>query len=117
MPVARALSLIFLVLTLVSGSVGMASARHQARGVDEIVICSGFGLVTITLDAEGKPVRSAPVLCPDCLPALAALTDTVVTAPEAPGELSPVRFAARVLPAPVAPVTTHALSTGPPVTV
>lgn len=114
MPLTRALSLVFLVLTLIAGSASMATARHQARGVTSLVICSGFGLTTVTLDAQGNPVESKPVLCPDCLPALAALTDTVVTAVAAPGELSPVRFASREIPAPVPPAPVHSLSTGPP---
>ena len=117
MSFTRALSLVFLVLTLTSGAVAMATARHHARGVSEAVICSGFGITTVTLDAEGNPVPGTPVLCPDCLPALAALTDTMVTAPEAPRELSLVRFVSREIAGPVPPAPAHALSTGPPVTV
>lgn len=115
MPFARALSLVFLVLTLVSGTASMATARHMARGLSQIVICTGFGVTAITLDADGNPVPGKPVLCPDCLPAMVALTETTAAAPEAPGELSPVRFASREIPAPVPPAPAHALSTGPPV--
>ncbi|MCB1389437.1 MAG: hypothetical protein KDK12_09930 [Rhodobacteraceae bacterium] len=110
------LSLIGLVLTLVSGSVTMASARHQAQAVGEVVICTGYGLTTITIDENGNPVTGEPILCPDCLPALAALTDTVVSAPPAPaGTLTPVAFASDEIPAPPPPAPAHNLTRGPPV--
>lgn len=117
MRILRALFLSFLVATLISGSVTMASARHQARAVGEVVICTGYGLTTISIDENGDPVSGAVILCPDCLPALAALTDTVVRAPEAPGRLSPVRYALPRIPTPAPPAPVHSLTRGPPVPV
>lgn len=59
------LSLILsLVLALASGT--MAVARTQASAFGQITICSGYGIVTVSVDAEGNPV--GPVHpCPDCL--------------------------------------------------
>lgn len=51
-------------LSLVASSVTMAVARGQ--GHHEMVICSGYGMVTITLDADGNPVDAVQP-CPDCL--------------------------------------------------
>lgn len=42
----------------------MAVARGQSH--HEMVICSGYGMVTITLDADGNPVDAVQP-CPDCL--------------------------------------------------
>ncbi len=112
----RALSLTFLVLVLAAGSVTMASARHQARAVGETVICTGYGIATISLDAEGNPTGPL-ILCPDCVPALAALTDAVTPGPQAPSRLTPLRFARRDISA-VVPVTpVHHQPRAPPVPV
>lgn len=112
----RALSLFGLVLVLVSGSVTMALARHQPRAVGETVICTSYGLATLALDADGKPT-SPRVLCPDCTPALAALTDAPPPLGAAPGTLTPLRFAARVILAPRAAPATPFHSRAPPVPV
>ncbi|MBD3763654.1 MAG: hypothetical protein IE927_02655 [Rhodobacterales bacterium] len=59
-PLTLALALI---VALTSGT--MAVARGQTRVGDRIVICSGYGLVTVELDENGTPV--GPVhICPDC---------------------------------------------------
>ncbi|MCB1410283.1 MAG: hypothetical protein KDK22_12555 [Rhodobacteraceae bacterium] len=111
----RALQLVLLVLLLVCGSYTMASARHQARAVGQTVVCTGYGVTTITIDAQGNPVPDGPmILCPDCVPALAALTDSVTPLIRAPSRLTPVRYARRVtlVHQPEAPV--HWLSRAPP---
>lgn len=46
-------------------SVSHALARHQAHGATTMVICTGYGLVRITLDVDGKPVEHS-LPCPDC---------------------------------------------------
>jgi hypothetical protein len=52
-------------------SVTVAVARTQAMGATEMVICSGYGVVTVTLDANGNP--TGPVHpCPDCLAGVTA---------------------------------------------
>ena len=111
------LSLIGLVLTLVSGSVTMASARHQAQAVGEVVICTGYGLVAIALDEDGNP--TGPVLpCPDSVPAVTAMADDgippYVVAPQA---LIPVRYDPRNLAAPAVAPLRHRQSRAPPVPV
>ena len=69
----RPFSAVLLILALAVGSVSMAVARGHAAaaaGGSTIVICSGYGVMTITLDAEGNP--TGPVMpCPDCLAGLA----------------------------------------------
>lgn len=73
--IVRSISLVLLCLALVAGSVSMAVARGQAaamsNGGTTIVICSGYGVLSITLDDQGNPV--GPVHpCPECLAGLAA---------------------------------------------
>lgn len=44
----------------------MAVARGAANPVDHMVICTGLGLVTVHLDAQGNPV-GPPHICPDAI--------------------------------------------------
>lgn len=57
-----------LILAVVLGltSVTMAVARAQMLGSTETVICSGNGVASVTLDADGNPTGPVPD-CPDCL--------------------------------------------------
>lgn len=71
----RLFSLMSLCLALALGSVSMAVARGQAvalsKGGTTIVICSGYGVTSITLDDQGNPI--GPIHpCPECLAGLAA---------------------------------------------
>jgi hypothetical protein len=61
-----------LALVLALGSVGFAKSRHAGQGVDSFVICTGYGLVTITVDETGKRVAEG-VPCPDSMVLAAAL--------------------------------------------
>ena len=63
---ARPVLSILLAALLAVSSIGFAQARHQAAGQHSMVICTGYGLVTITLDADGTPVTQA-LPCPDIL--------------------------------------------------
>lgn len=57
-----------LVLSLMLGltSVTMAVARAQAPAVSQITICSGYGVVTLSVDAEGNPTGGVHH-CPLCV--------------------------------------------------
>ncbi len=59
-------ALVMVALALGLASIGHATARHQAPGAVSMVICTGYGLVRITLDAEGNPVEQS-LPCPDCV--------------------------------------------------
>ena len=61
----RRLFAAFLVLTMVATTGAMAVMRDRDAGTQAMVICNGFGLQTILLDANGEQVDPAPV-CPDC---------------------------------------------------
>ncbi|ATX64871.1 hypothetical protein [Roseinatronobacter bogoriensis] len=61
-----------LALAIALSSVGHAAARNQAHGAQTLVICTGYGLVRITMDADGNPVEQT-LPCPDCLVTPAAL--------------------------------------------
>lgn len=81
---------VVLSVVLALGTATMAVARGQATGGgDSVVICSGYGVVTITLDADGNP--TGPVHpCPDCLAGLglALLPDApLVLRPSSPARL------------------------------
>ena len=52
-------------------SVTAAVARGQMAGATDVVVCAGAGVVTITLDAAGRPVTVAHH-CPVCTAASAA---------------------------------------------
>ncbi|WP_323035568.1 hypothetical protein [Pararhodobacter sp.] len=116
MKILRALSVVWMVLVLAAGSVTMAMARHQPRAIGEIDLCTGFGMVSVAVDAQGKP--TGPLMpCPDATPALAALTDAAVPVIQTPGTVMPMQFRLRDLRATVLPINTHHHSRAPPVTV
>lgn len=109
----RFLAGLLLALVLGVSSVTMAVARgHASAPGTAMVICTGYGLITVTLDAEGNP--TGPVHpCPDCVVAMAALA----VAPSLPPVL-PLRRgrAARPLsrPAPAARPRRARRARGPP---
>lgn len=76
-----------LVLALSVASVTMAVARGQDAPAGTMVICAGYGVVTLALDAEGNPV--GPVHpCPDCLAAHLAIEAPTVPATQRPATRS-----------------------------
>ncbi len=68
----RKYATIALALIVALASVPHAQARHAAHGAHSMVICTGYGLVRVTLDADGNPVEQS-LPCPDCVLTLAAL--------------------------------------------
>ncbi|MGY6705591.1 hypothetical protein [Roseinatronobacter sp.] len=74
----RSLSGVALALSLALASIGFVQARHLAAGAQTLVICTGYGLVSITIDADGNPVEHT-LPCPDCVMTVAAgLPDPVL---------------------------------------
>lgn len=61
-----------LALIVALSGITHAQARHSAHSAQTMVICTGYGLVRITLDAEGNPVEQT-LPCPDCVLSSAAL--------------------------------------------
>ncbi|RUS65055.1 hypothetical protein EGN72_01745 [Pseudorhodobacter sp. E13] len=116
----RPFALVLLCLALVASSVTMAVARGQAlalsRGGTTLVICSGYGVTTLSLDAGGNPI--GPVHpCPDCLAGLAAYIPPAAVQPVVVAQLA--GQIKRVKAAPL-PHLFHVLQTrarGPPVLV
>lgn len=82
-------------LALITGfaSLTQAMARYQAHGAETLVICTGYGLVQITIDAEGNPVEHT-LPCPDCvLSALAVLpAGNMIAEPAAVTRREPMLF-------------------------
>lgn len=68
----RLFNLLLLCAALAAASVSMAVARGQAAALPHgtaVVICTGYGVMTITLDDQGNPI--GPVHpCPECLAGL-----------------------------------------------
>lgn len=101
-----------LALVLALTSVTASVSRAQAAGSTDVVICSGYGVVTVSADENGNP--TGPIHdCPFCLAAMGAalLSDPpVLDRPLSRGERlgRPSDVAGRVRPAP-AP-----LARGPP---
>lgn len=84
--VTRTLTALLLSLALALSGVTPARAHAAAPGLHEVVICSGDGTVTLTLDAEGNPA-GPPLPCPDCIAGLAAALPEKPAAP--PDRLQP----------------------------
>lgn len=84
--VSRPIFAFFLAMVIGLGSLTHALARYQAQGAETLVICTGYGLVQVTIDADGNKVEHT-LPCPDCLPATAALL------PESAGLARADRFA------------------------
>jgi hypothetical protein len=103
---------LFLSAMIGLASVTMAVARGQAAGMSQITICSGYGVVSITLDAEGNPV--GPVHpCPDCLAGgMAVLTDPLTRACAPLGQADALEGA--VLPSVAGAFVLSATARGPP---
>ncbi|MFN3954052.1 MAG: hypothetical protein ACK4LQ_06315 [Pararhodobacter sp.] len=112
----RALSVLFLVLAVMASSVTMAVARQQARAVGEMVLCTGYGMVVVSVDAQGQP--TGPMMpCPDCVMAVSALTAGPAVLPAPPQVLAALEHALRDLPAPATGRTVHKRTRAPPVAV
>lgn len=84
----RSLSAIVLALLLAVTGMTMAVARGQTRIAGEIVICSGYGLTTITVDQNGNPVEEVQI-CPDmALGLMAALAHAPLVVERPAGRVS-----------------------------
>ena len=77
----RSLLSLLLALTLATSSVSAAVTHSRMQGAQQMVICSDSatvsGLITITLDASGKPITSSH-RCPDCTAAFPALLPSLI---------------------------------------
>lgn len=107
---------LILALVVALSSVTMAQARHQARASGEMVICTAIGMITVEVDAQGRPV--GPMLpCPDCTPALAALVAGPAPVPGPALRLVPLAWAAAEIPAPPMGAPVFRQARAPPVAV
>lgn len=113
----KSLCLFGLCLALTVGSVTMAVARSQSAvlaGAGTFVICTGYGVTTITLDADGNPV--GPVHpCPDCLAGLAACIVPDQTVLPMPATSARAKQPLRLAWLPPRPPMLTPLARGPPV--
>lgn len=97
-------SALFAMLMLAVGGMGLvaAAARGQTRaGGEVIVLCSGGGLVQVTLDENGAPTGETH-LCPDLAPALLAALDLAL-----PDIVRPAAVLAALVPEAEAPAATR----------
>lgn len=103
----------FLSFVLALSSATMVSARGQMVQGDAIVICSGYGVVTIVLGPDGKPVGEVHP-CPDCTPPLAAVLPGAAPVAARPlTRAEPVRRAVMVIA--LAPAARPPQARAPPV--
>lgn len=112
----RTIAITLLALAVMASSVTMAVARNQPRPIGEMVLCTGYGMVMVSVDAQGQP--TGPMMpCPDCVITLAGLDGGGAVLPQPPKTLVAQAHALRSLPAPApgAPVFRH--SRAPPVAV
>ena len=93
----RALPALTLAILIVLTSQTLAMARGQATASGQMVFCSVGQVVTVSVDAEGKPVGPAHI-CPDCVMHVLDLS----------GEKPPPQFSSACRDVP------HALADAPP---
>ena len=112
----RALAVTLLALAVMASSVTMATARHQPRPVGEMVLCTGYGMVVVSVDAHGQP--TGPMMpCPECVPALAGLEGTATILPQPAWTLRSQAHPLRNLPAPARGAAVFRHPRGPPAAV
>lgn len=116
MKTLRSFAIAMLALAVTLSSVTMAVARNQPRPIGEMVLCTGYGMVVVSVDAQGQPV--GPMMpCPDCVLSLAGLEGSAATVPMPPQTLLALAHALRSLPAPATGSPVFHLSRAPPVAV
>ena len=72
----RLINTLFLSLTLAITSYSMAVARGQGPDIGtDMVICTGVGMITITIGPDGEPVETTHI-CPDAMTIFAATATT-----------------------------------------
>ncbi len=68
----RLIHALLLSLTLALTSYSMAMARGQSPDIGtDMVICTGVGMITMTIGADGEPVKATHI-CPDAMSIFAA---------------------------------------------
>lgn len=108
----RVLISIFLSLLVAVTSVIFVTARVQAAGSTQMVICAQGGPRLVTLDAAGTPVETAHH-CPDCLAAMPPLPSAVAVLRRLDSEITVTLLPGQSQTAPEA-TTRTALARGPP---
>ncbi len=88
------LTAIFLAVCLAMTSLTMAVARGQARVAGEVVVCTGYGVTTLQVDANGRPTGAAH-LCPDMVLGMMAALDSWPPALIRPESIGSVAFFAQ----------------------
>lgn len=112
----RTLAIALLALAVMASSVTMAVARNQPRPLGEMVLCTGYGMVVVSVDAQGQP--TGPMMpCPDCVITLAGLDGASAVLPLPPQTLAAQAHALRSLPAPATGTPAFHHARAPPVTV
>lgn len=104
----RTIAMNLLVLAVMASSVTMAVARNQPRPTGEMVLCTGYGMVVVGVDAQGKPI--GPMMpCPDCVVSFVGLEGRAAALPLPSRSLVALAHALRKQPAPAlgAPVFRH----------
>lgn len=75
----RLINTLFLSLTLALTSISMAAARGQNPDMGtDMVICTGVGMTTISIGADGEPVKTTHI-CPDSLSIFAVALASINT--------------------------------------
>lgn len=88
----RALSALLIAFALALASLTASVARVDAAGAAQAVICTGHGVTTLLLDAQGQPVGPTHP-CPKCLAGMMAVA---LSGPLAPPALAVFRRAVRL---------------------
>jgi len=112
----RSFAITLLALCVMVGSVSMAVARNQPRPVGDVVLCTGYGMVVVGVDAQGQP--TGPMMpCPECVIAFSGLAEAGAALPVPPQTLVAQIHALRNLPAPAVGAQVFRHPRAPPVAV
>lgn len=109
----RPLATLLFALCFVLTAQAMAVARGQTSATGEMVICTGAGVVTVAVDADGNPTGPAHI-CPDCALSLIAAAPAAPQARAPAPYLLPLRFAWAPAPPPGAAWRSSVSARDPP---
>ena len=73
----RPISALMLALTMVISTIGFGIAHGQPQVTGQMPLCTGHGIVTVEIDADGQPVERIGI-CPDFA---ASILDLQIAAP------------------------------------
>ena len=76
----RTIHAVIAAVVLTIGTMQLAYASGQAPAIGEMELCTGHGIITVGIDADGNPTGEI-FYCPDCEATFIALENGVMDVP------------------------------------